>query len=149
MKLVFNIIISGDAGSWFIDNLAANLINRIEMKWGTKSVLNINNYDVLNSYKNLWLTSNQRANSIRRRIQLKKLSKLISGATSGTANASDTRLKRIFGNKYELLLDSKYLTDQHPFYPCIYKEDIKIDLNFEKSSLLINSTDAEVVFDYN
>ena len=84
---------------------------------GTKSVLNINNYDVLNSYKDLWLTSNQRANSIRREIQSKNVSKLRSGATSGTANASDTRLKRIFGNKYELLLDCTFLTDQYPFHP--------------------------------
>ena len=149
MKLVFNINITGDTDSWFINNLAANLINRIEIKWGTKSVLNINNYDVLNSYKDLWLTSNQRANSIRRGIQSTNLSKLRSGATSGTAKASDTRLKRIFGHNYEFLSDCTFLTDQHPFYPYIYKEDIEIDLYFQKSSLLINSTDVEVVTDYN
>ena len=51
---------------------------------------------MFNSYKDLWLTSNQRANSIRRGIQSTKLSKLRSGATSGTAYAGDTRLKRIF-----------------------------------------------------
>ena len=68
MKLVFNINIIGDTDSWFINYLAANLINRIEIKWEAKSVLNINNYDVLNSCKDLWLTSNQRANSIRRGI---------------------------------------------------------------------------------
>ena len=100
---------------------------------------------MLNSYKDLWLTSNQRANSIRRGIQSTNLSKLRSGATSGTAYANNTRLKRIFENKYELLLDCTFLTDQHPFYPYIYKENIEIDLYFQKSSLLINSTDAEVV----
>ena len=82
MKLVFNVNITGDTDSWLINNLAANLINRIEIKWRTKFVLNINNYDVLNSYKDLWLTSNQRANSIRRGIQSTILSKLRSGATS-------------------------------------------------------------------
>ena len=136
MKLVFNIIITGDTDSWFVNNfnnLAANLISRIEIKWGTKSVLNINNYDVLNSYKDLWLTSNQRANSIRRGIQSINLSKLRSDAISETANASDIRLKRIFGNKYELLLDCTFLTDQHPFYPYIYKEDIEFYLYFQKS----------------
>ena len=51
MKLVFNINITEDTDSWIITNLAANLINRIEIKLVTKSVLNINNYDVLNSYK--------------------------------------------------------------------------------------------------
>ena len=65
MKLVFNINITGDIESWFVNNVAVNLINWIEIKWGTKSALNINNYDVLNSYKDLWLTSKQRANSIR------------------------------------------------------------------------------------
>ena len=117
MKLVFNINIIGDTDSWFVNNLSSNLINRIEIKWGTKSVLNINNYDVLSTYQDLWLTTNQKANSIRSGIQSTNLSKLRSGAPSGTANATDTRLKRIFGNKYELLLDCTFLTDQHPFYP--------------------------------
>ena len=95
------------------------------------------------------LTSNQRANSIRRGIQSTNLSKLRSDATSGTVNVSDIRLKRIFGNKYELLSDCTFLTDQHPFYPYMYKEDIEIDLYFQNSSLFVNSTDAEVMTDYN
>ena len=88
-----------------INNLTSNLINRIEIKWETKSILNINNCDVLSTYQELWLTTNQRANSVRSDIKSNNLSKLRSGATSGTANAADTRLKRMFGNKYELLLD--------------------------------------------
>ena len=40
-------------------------MNRIEIKWGTKYILNINNYDVLSTYKDLWLTTNQRDNSLR------------------------------------------------------------------------------------
>ena len=96
MKLVFNINITGDTDSWFVNNLSSNLINRIGMKWETKSVLNINNYDVLSTYQDLWLTTHQRANSIRSGIQSTNLSKLRSGATSGTANATDSRLKRIF-----------------------------------------------------
>ena len=120
MKLVCNINITGDSDSWFVNKLTANLINRIEIKWGKQSALNINNYDVLNSYKDLWLTSNQRANSIRRGIQSTNVSKLKSYATSGTANAGDTRLQRIFRNKYELLLHCTFVTDQYPFDPYIW-----------------------------
>ena len=36
MKLVFNITITGDDESWFVNNLASNLITRFEIKWGTK-----------------------------------------------------------------------------------------------------------------
>ena len=105
--------------------------------------------NVLNFYKDLWLTSNQRANSIRRGIQSTKLSKLRLGATSGSANAGDNRLKRIFENKYKRLLDCTMLTNQHSFYPYIEKEDIEIDLYYQISSLLISSTDAKIVTDYN
>ena len=93
MKLVFDISITGDTDSWFVNNLAANLINRIEIKWGTKYVLNINTYDVLSTYQDLWLTANQRANLVRSGIQSTNLLKLRSGAAAGTANATDTRLK--------------------------------------------------------
>ena len=53
MKLVFHINIARDTDSWFVNNLSANLINTIEIRWGTKSVLNINNYDVLSTYLDL------------------------------------------------------------------------------------------------
>ena len=59
--------------------------------------------DELNSDNDLRLTSNQRVNAIRREVQSTNLLKLRSGATSGTAKTSDTRLTKIFGNKYELL----------------------------------------------
>jgi hypothetical protein len=149
MKLVFNIDITGDDDSWFINNLAANLINRIDFKWGGKTLLNIDNFHILQTYKDLWLTTNQRNNLIKRGIQKTNLSKLRSNAKSGTANATDTRLKRIFGNKYEIPLDFTFFTDQHPFYPFIYKEAIEIDLYFQKPNLVINSgTTSAVTHDY-
>jgi hypothetical protein len=150
MKLVFNINITGDTNSWFINNLAANLITRVEVKWGTKSLLNINNFDVLQNYRDLWLTSHQRLNLVRRGIQSPNLSKLRSGASSAlTTDANEVRLNRIFGNRYEIPLDFSFLTDQHPFYPYIYKEDVEIDLYFQKASLVINSGTTTVVTDYN
>ena len=149
MKLVFNINITSNNDSWFVNNLAANLITRIEIKWGSKSILNINNFDILQAYNDIWLTSNQRQNSIRKGIQSLNLNKLRSNASSGTANPAETRLDNIFGNKYEIPLDCTFLTDQHPFYPYIYKEDIEIDLYFQKPSLVINSTDTNAVTDYN
>ena len=38
MKLVVNINITGDIDSSIINNFSADLMNRIEIKWGTKSV---------------------------------------------------------------------------------------------------------------
>jgi hypothetical protein len=149
MKLVFNITLTGDNDSWFVNNLAANLINRIEIKWGTKSILNVMNFNILQTYRDMWLTAGQRANLIRRGIQSENLSKLRSGASSGTLNAIDTKLKRIFANKYEIPLDCTFLTDQHPFYPYIYKEDIEIDLYFQRPNSIINSTSNTAVTDYN
>ncbi len=149
MKVTFNIDITGDDDSWLINNVDANLVTRIEIKWGSYTLLNISKFDVLSCYKDLWLTINQRSNLIRRGIQTTNLSKLRSNATSGTANASDTRLNRIFGNKYEILLDCTFLTDQHPFYPFIYKEGIVIDLYFQEPNLVINSSTTSVKTNYN
>jgi hypothetical protein len=97
----------------------------------------------------MWLTAEQRQNLIRRGIQSLNLNKLRSNATSGTANPTDTRLQRIFKNRYEIPLDFTFLTDQHPFYPYIYKEDIEIDLYFQRPTLVINSGTTTVITDYN
>lgn len=150
VKLAFDINITGDTNSWFVNNLAANLINRIEIKWGTKSLLNINNVDVLYNYVDLWLTLNQRLNLIREGIQTPNLSKLRSNATSAvTTDPSENRLDRIFNTRYEIPLDFTFLTDQHPFYPYIYDEDIEISLYFQRPGLVINSTVTSVITDYN
>ena len=53
-----------------INNLTSNLINRIEIKWEIKSILNINNCDVLSTYQE---STNQRANSVRSDIQSNNL----------------------------------------------------------------------------
>jgi hypothetical protein len=87
-------------------------------------------------------------NLIRRGIQSTNLSKLRSKATSKSANETDSQLSRIFGNRYEIPLDFTFLTDQHPFYPYIYNEDITIDLYFQKPSLVINSGVTSVITDY-
>lgn len=151
MKLVFNITITGDDESWFVNNLASNLITRFEIKWGTKTILNINNFDVLQTYKDLWLTQHQRQNMIRQGIQSKSLSKLRSrpDKLNGAETAGDLQINRVFGNKYEIPLDCSFLTDQHPFYSYIYKEEIEIDLYFQKPNLIINSTEKETITDYN
>ena len=58
-------------------------------------------------------------------------------------------MERSFENKYELLLDSTFLTDQHSFHAYMYNEDIDIDFYFQKPSLLINSTTTTVITDNN
>ena len=65
MKTVFDLTITGDKDSWFVNNISANLPGRMEIKWGSKSLLNTDKYHILKSYKDLWLTTNQRTNMLR------------------------------------------------------------------------------------
>ena len=151
MKLAFNLNITGSTDAWFVNNIAANLIQRLVIKWGGKVLLDIDNYYLFETYKDLWLTSNQRIDLIRRGISEINVRKLRSNASSAsTTNSSDNRINKIYGNKYEILLnDCSFLTDQHPFYPYIYKEQIEYDIYFNPQNLVIDKTTAADSSNYN
>jgi hypothetical protein len=147
-KLVFEFDITGDSDSWPVNNLSANLIKDKSIKWGSTELEGMRNADVYQTYKDLWLTKYQRANLIDKGIQSTNLAKLRSGAKSASENDSDTELKRVLGNKYEIPLDYAFLLDHHPFYPYIYNEDITFEFNLQDPDLIINSTDPLAKTDY-
>ena len=149
MKLTFNFAITGeDNDSWPVNNITLNLIRRITVKWDDQTLLETEGYDLYKTYKDLWLTTAQRDNMIRRGIQSVNLRKLRSGATSGVANEVDSQLAKIYENVYEIPLDFTFLSEQHPFYEYIHRNKITIDLYFNEPKLVINSTDKSAITDY-
>lgn len=149
LKLVFELNLTGDEDSWFVNNISANLIDRLVITWGRKILLNINNYYIYQTYKDLWLTRNQRINMIRNGVSTLDIRQARAKASSAKSHDMHDRINKIYGNRYEILLDCTFLTDQHPFYPYIYTEGIQIELYLNKPELVINSTDPTAKTNYN
>jgi len=150
LYLTFDLNITGSADAWFINNISANLIDRLVVKWGGKVLLDIDKYYILQTYKDLWLTTFQRENSIRHGISTLNIRKLRASATSAVAtNTIENSVNRIFGKKFVIPLRFSAFTDHHPFYPYIYREEIEFYIYFAKASTVIAQTAGPITADYN
>jgi hypothetical protein len=59
-----------------VNNLARNLIAKMIVKWGTETILQIDNYHLYSSFKYLWLTAEEREDKIFQGIQDEALRQL-------------------------------------------------------------------------
>jgi hypothetical protein len=67
-----------------VHNLAANIFSKIVIKLGSTEVYNLEHVHLYNTYRDLWLTDKQRANSIINGIQNEELRKLRTARQSKT-----------------------------------------------------------------
>ena len=54
--------ISGNAKNSVVNNLGRNLISKLSIKWGTETIFQVDNYNLYATYKDLWLTEEERTN---------------------------------------------------------------------------------------
>ena len=119
--------ITGDAKNSVVNNLGRNLISKLVVKFGTTDILDIDNYNIYTTFKDLWLTDEERKNRVFQGIQGEKLRALRSGVaedkvTGETAN--DKTLNSVYGEKYQIPLDFELLSTHAPFYKFPIQEDV-------------------------
>jgi hypothetical protein len=64
-----DIILSGDASNSVVNNLGRNLISKLVIKWGRENILQIDEYNLYSTFKDLWLTKEERKDRIFQGIQ--------------------------------------------------------------------------------
>jgi hypothetical protein len=128
-----------------VNNLAANLFSRIVVKVGSKAIYELNNAHLYNTYKDLWLSEKQRANSIFRGIQDEELRKLRSDlkTTLSLSKNSNTKLKNIFGKRYTVPLNFELVSDHTPLYTWGIDDDIVFDLTINSKEYVLKYSKAD------
>ena len=58
--LTADVTVSGDPKNYVVNNLSRNLISKLTVKWGATNILEIGNYDLYLTYKDLWLTTERK-----------------------------------------------------------------------------------------
>ena len=126
--LTADVIISGDPKNYVVNNLGRNLISKLLVKWGATTILDINNYDLYSTFKELWLSPEERNDKIFEGIQSETMRKLRSGVTVADANNNQKQLKETFGKKYMIPLDFELMSNHAPFYKFPIQEDIIFEI---------------------
>jgi hypothetical protein len=105
-----------NAESYPVNNLAANIVSRIVIKIGSTPVFDLDHAHLFNSYRDLWLTKEQRKNAVFREIQDEELRKMRSDLTLSLPNSrgANVALRNVYVKRHILPLNFELMDDHVP-----------------------------------
>ena len=149
VKITFNLDIeSTDKTRSVVNNVGRALVNKKVLMLGSKDINTINNSDIYDTYKHLYLSKKEReekllqsiqsVNSLKTRVSAKKVD-----STTLAVAMQENAIKKTFNKRFVVPLDFDFF--RHPVYPYGLKEDLifRLELNSpEKVILCTGDTSA-------
>ena len=152
MKLTFNITLAGtDANRTLVDNLRRNIIRKLVVKLEGNEIISIDDYDVLYSYYDCWITATERCNAIFQGIveadgQTENAIKHRINAGDKANNVKDQTVASIYDNRFCIPLDFEILETSLPLYQYGLGSHLTYELTFADYSDVIKSTDTDATY---
>ena len=114
--LVFNLSISGHENNTVVNNISRNLVKRQRVVFGGETLQDTMNYDLFQTYHDLFLPKEERENMLRYGISSENMRKLRTNAgDKDTSNAKEVAMAALHNTKYCIPLDHPILTDHGLF----------------------------------
>ena len=143
--------ISGDSKNSVVNNLGRNLVSKLVVKFGPETILHIDNYDLFSTFKDLWLSNEERKNSVFQGIQSSNLRALRSGVSEANVNgetADERTLKSVYNDKYKIPLDFELITTHAPLYKYPLQEDVIFEITLApKEDIIFTATTASMNYE--
>ena len=132
VKITFNLDVeSGDKARSVVNNVGRTLVKKKVLMLGSKEIDMINNSDIYDTYKDLYLSKNGREEKLLQGIQSANGLKAWVGAkkadgTALTMTTQENAIKKTFDKTFAIPLDLDFF--KHPVYPYGLKEDLIVRL---------------------
>ena len=149
VTITFNLDIesTGETRS-IVNNVGRALVKKKVFMLGSKDIVTINNSDVYDTYKDLYLSKREPEEKLLQDIQPPNGSKASVGAKKADVTAlavttQENAIRKTFEKSFAILLDFDFF--KHPVYPYDLKEDliVRLELNsLEKVILCTGDTSA-------
>ena len=118
--LVFNLSISGHENNTVVNNISRNLVKRQRVVFGGETLQDTTNYDLFQTYHDLFLPKEERENMLRHGISSENMRKLRTNAgDKDPSNAKEVAMATLHNTKYCIPLDHPILSDHGVFLPKI------------------------------
>ena len=128
--LVFKLAISGHENNTVVNNISQNLVKRQRVVFGGETLQDTTNYDLFQTYHDLFLPKEERENMLRHGISSENMRKLRTGsANKNTSNAKEVAMATLHNTKYCIPLDHPILTDHGVFYPKSLPHPLKFEIS--------------------
>ena len=129
LALRFDLVVSGQANNYMVNNVTAALVHRFTAKLAGEILQDTNRYDLYHIFADCFLPTKERSNMYQEGIQNTALNKLRSGAgNADTSVAANNALNLIYAKKYRIHLDHEILLQHGVFYPRGLNENLTFEL---------------------
>ena len=132
IKITFNLDIeSTDKARSVVNNIGRALVKKKLLIFGSKEIEMIDNSDIYDTYKDLYLSRKEREKKLLQGIQLANGLKARVGAkkadgTALTITTQENAIKNILDKRFAIPLDFDFF--KHPVYPYGLKENLILNL---------------------
>ena len=138
IKITFNLEIeSTDKARNVVSNVGRVLVKKKELMLGSKGIDTINNSDIYDKYKDLYLSKKEREQKLLQGIQSTNGLKARVGANgiALTVTTLNNAIKKTFDNRFAIPLDFDFF--KHPVYPYGLREDLIVRLELNSAAKVI------------
>ena len=141
--LVFNLSISGHENNTVVNNISRNLVKRQRVVFGGETLQDTTNYDLFQTYHDLFLPKEERENMLRHGISSENMRKLRTNAgDKDTSNAKEVAMAALHNTKYCIPLDHPILTDHGFFYSKSLPHPLKFEISLAHVSDVVVFSDT-------
>lgn len=144
--LSFNMDISGtkDAKRSVVSNLGRKIIKKVGIKFEGKPEREIDEYDEIMTYMDLWLSKKEKARRVFQGIQTEEGLKHRVKSNGANGDAGEQAIGKTLGKRFRIPFDFfELLNDVIPFSQYHLREKLQFELTFnDAKSIIIGSTDV-------
>ena len=139
MFLVFNLSISGHENNTVVNNISRNLVKRQRVVFGGETLQDTMNYDLFQTYHDLFLPKEERENMLRHGISSENMRKLRTNAgDKNTSSTKEVAMAALHNTKYCIPLDHPILTDHGVFYSKSLPHPLKFEYPLRQYAMLLS-----------
>ena len=128
LALRFDLGIQPDTadGRYCVNNIARNIVSRMEIKFAGKTLIDLNRYDLYYTYKDLFMWQKDRDKLVEWGIGSKDVRKQRSNTTSPPTEAA--WVKAAYGTKNVIPLDFEVISNHGVFYPRVLNSELQFEV---------------------
>ena len=143
LALVFDLVVSGHANNFLVNNVSRALADRLTVKFAGEILVDTDGYDLFKLYEDLFLTESERAGMLSEEIQSEDLSKIRCQAGDKKTSGVDKekKLNEVYKNKYRIRLDHDILNDHGVFYPRALSDELVFEVRLAAASGVVKGFD--------
>ena len=141
--LVFDLTVSGHENNTLVNNISRNLVKRQRVVFGGETLQGTSNYDLFQTYHDLFLPKEERENMLRHGISSENMRKLRTNAgDKDTSNTKEVAMATLHNTKYYIPLDHPILTDHGVFSPKALPHSLRFEITFAPVSDVVVFSDT-------